>query len=105
MTADNNLYKININEPRWSQETYIGRAKHFFAGMRVFISSLFSLATCMFAHSFESKIFFNFFVVTNPMNILLSGKALDDAREIVLRHRCLLLVIYVTMVIFQLQIL
>ncbi|XP_039262802.2 sideroflexin-1-like [Styela clava] len=46
---------VNLHQPKWPQDTYVGRAKHFFT-------------------------------VTNPMNLLLSGQALDEAKEIVLRH-------------------
>jgi len=48
--------RINIDEPRWDQSTYWGRAKHFF-------------------------------VTTNPLNLLCSGKELDDAKDIVTRYR------------------
>ena len=47
---------INLDEPRYDQSTYTGRAKHFF-------------------------------VTTNPLNILASNKALDEAKSIVENYR------------------
>ncbi|CAM4606028.1 unnamed protein product [Caretta caretta] len=47
---------INIQEPRWDQSTFQGRAKHFF-------------------------------MVTDPRNLLLSGKMLEDARRVVENYR------------------
>ncbi|XP_077864480.1 sideroflexin-1-like [Saccoglossus kowalevskii] len=44
--------KANLDEPKWDQNTYQGRAKHFFT-------------------------------VTNPLNVLLSGKQLDEAKTLV----------------------
>jgi len=48
--------RINIEEPRYDQSTYSGRAKHFF-------------------------------ITTNPLNLFASGKALDDAKNVVERYR------------------
>uniref|UniRef100_A0A2C9JPQ3 Sidoreflexin n=1 Tax=Biomphalaria glabrata TaxID=6526 RepID=A0A2C9JPQ3_BIOGL len=48
--------KVNIEEPRYDQSTYSGRAKHFF-------------------------------ITTNPLNLFVSGQALDDAKDIVERYR------------------
>ncbi|CAL1527293.1 unnamed protein product [Lymnaea stagnalis] len=48
--------KINIDEPRYDQSTYGGRARHFF-------------------------------ITTNPLNLFASGKALDDAKNLVERYR------------------
>jgi tricarboxylate carrier len=47
---------VNIDEPRFDQSTYGGRAKHFF-------------------------------ITTNPLNLFVSGQALDDAKDIVERYR------------------
>lgn len=47
---------VNIEEPRYDQSTYAGRAKHFF-------------------------------ITTNPLNLFVSGQALDDAKDIVERYR------------------
>lgn len=47
---------INIDEPRWDQSTYSGRAKHFF-------------------------------ITTNPLNLLISGTELDNAKDLVQRYR------------------
>ncbi|KAF7264124.1 sideroflexin-1-3 [Rhynchophorus ferrugineus] len=49
--------KINLDEPRYDQETYVGRAKHFF-------------------------------LTTNPLNVLVSGKQLDEARLLVQSYKC-----------------
>ena len=46
----------NLNEPKWDQTTYGGRARHFFA-------------------------------VTNPLNLLLSGKKLEEARRLVMLYK------------------
>lgn len=48
--------RVNIDEPRWDQSTYWGRARHFFT-------------------------------VTNPANLLCTGRELNEARDIVLRYR------------------
>lgn len=48
--------KINIDEPRYDQETYVGRAKHFF-------------------------------LTTNPLNLLVSSKTLEEARCLVAKYR------------------
>jgi len=48
--------KIDLTKPKWNQNTYFGRAKHFFT-------------------------------VTNPKNLLLSSKDLEDAKQIVLQHK------------------
>lgn len=48
--------KINIDEPRYDQETYVGRAKHFF-------------------------------LTTNPLNLLVSSKRLEEARCLVVKYR------------------
>ncbi|PIK51351.1 putative sideroflexin-1 [Apostichopus japonicus] len=48
--------RVNLNEPKWDQSTYVGRAKHFFT-------------------------------VTNPMNLLLSSKDLDEAKQIVTTYK------------------
>jgi Tricarboxylate carrier. len=48
--------KENINEPRWDQNTYWGRAKHFFS-------------------------------ITNPLNVLATGKELEKAKKIVQTYR------------------
>ncbi|KAH9492116.1 Sideroflexin-1 [Bulinus truncatus] len=50
------LLRVNIDEPRYDQSTYSGRAKHFF-------------------------------ITTNPLNLFVSGKALDEAKDIVERYR------------------
>ncbi|ETE73193.1 Sideroflexin-3, partial [Ophiophagus hannah] len=55
MSAELSLL-ININEPRWDQSTFMGRAKHFFT-------------------------------VTDPRNLLLSSKALEDARRVIQNYR------------------
>ncbi|KAM6443454.1 sideroflexin-3 isoform 4-T5 [Liasis olivaceus] len=55
MSAELSLL-ININEPRWDQNTFMGRAKHFFT-------------------------------VTDPRNLLLSSKALEDARRVIQDYR------------------
>ncbi|KAK9400923.1 sideroflexin-3 [Crotalus adamanteus] len=55
MSAELSLL-ININEPRWDQGTFMGRAKHFFT-------------------------------VTDPRNLLLSSKALEDARRVIQDYR------------------
>ncbi|GFO36857.1 sideroflexin [Plakobranchus ocellatus] len=47
---------VNIEEPRYDQSTYSGRAKHFF-------------------------------ITTNPLNLFVSGKALDEAKDVVERYR------------------
>uniref|UniRef100_A0A8I6AC71 Sideroflexin-3 n=1 Tax=Rattus norvegicus TaxID=10116 RepID=A0A8I6AC71_RAT len=47
---------INIQEPRWDQSTFLGRARHFFT-------------------------------VTDPRNLLLSGKQLEASRNIVQNYR------------------
>uniref|UniRef100_A0A0B6Y013 Uncharacterized protein n=1 Tax=Arion vulgaris TaxID=1028688 RepID=A0A0B6Y013_9EUPU len=47
---------VNIDEPRYDQSTYTGRAKHFF-------------------------------ITTNPLNVFASGRALDEAKDIVERYR------------------
>ena len=47
---------INIDEPRYDQNTYIGRAKHFF-------------------------------ITTNPLNILVSNKELENAKDVVESYR------------------
>ncbi|CAG5118338.1 unnamed protein product [Candidula unifasciata] len=47
---------VNIDEPRYDQSTYTGRAKHFF-------------------------------ITTNPLNLFVSGQALDEAKDIVERYR------------------
>lgn len=49
--------KINIDEPRYDQETYTGRAKHFF-------------------------------LTTNPLNLFVSNKKLEDARCLVQKYKC-----------------
>ncbi|KAJ8977015.1 hypothetical protein NQ317_018739 [Molorchus minor] len=48
--------RINIDEPRYDQETYFGRAAHFFQ-------------------------------ITNPLNLFVSNKTLEDAKCIVTRYR------------------
>ncbi|XP_066999013.2 sideroflexin-3 [Anabrus simplex] len=48
--------KINIDEPRWDQSTYWGRARYYFT-------------------------------TTNPLNLLVSDKRLDEAKEIVTKYR------------------
>lgn len=48
--------RLNLNEPKWDQSTYVGRAKHFFT-------------------------------VTNPLNLLLSSKDLDEAKRIVTTYK------------------
>ncbi|KAF2884511.1 hypothetical protein ILUMI_21656 [Ignelater luminosus] len=55
--SSESLLNININEPRYDQETYVGRAKHFLK-------------------------------VTNPLNVLASTSALENAKCIVTKHRC-----------------
>ena len=50
------ISKIDINKPRWDQNTYIGRAKYYFT-------------------------------VTNPMNLFVTNKQLEDAKAIVEKHR------------------
>ncbi|RUS70010.1 hypothetical protein EGW08_022227, partial [Elysia chlorotica] len=47
---------VNIEEPRYDQSTYSGRAKHFF-------------------------------ITTNPLNLFVSGKTLDEAKDVVERYR------------------
>ncbi|XP_071091213.1 sideroflexin-1-like [Haliotis cracherodii] len=47
--------RINLDEPRYDQGSYSGRAKHFF-------------------------------ITTNPLNLFVSGRQLDDAKEVV--DRC-----------------
>lgn len=49
--------RINLDEPRYDQETYIGRAKHFF-------------------------------LTTNPLNLFVSSKRLEEARCLVMKYRC-----------------
>ncbi|RZC34904.1 sideroflexin-3 [Asbolus verrucosus] len=51
------LPKINLDEPRYDQETYVGRAKHFFE-------------------------------TTNPLNLFVSSRKLEEARCLVLKYRC-----------------
>lgn len=47
---------INIDEPRYDQETYSGRAKHFFQ-------------------------------ITNPLNLFVSDRRLEEARCLVTKYR------------------
>jgi len=47
--------KIDLSKPKWDQNTYLGRAKHFL-------------------------------FVTNPLNLLLTSKDLDNAKELVEQH-------------------
>ncbi|XP_053407857.1 sideroflexin-1-like [Mercenaria mercenaria] len=47
---------INLDEPRYDQSTFMGRAKHFF-------------------------------ITTNPLNVLATGKQLDEAKDIVERYK------------------
>lgn len=54
--SSESLLDINISEPRYDQETYVGRAKHFLK-------------------------------VTNPLNVLASSSALENAKCIVTKHR------------------
>lgn len=49
--------RINIDEPRYDQETYVGRAKHFI-------------------------------LTTNPLNLFVSSKRLEEARCLVTKYRC-----------------
>jgi hypothetical protein len=51
-----NSKTINIDEPRFDQNTYVGRAKHFF-------------------------------ITTNPLNVLVSNKDLDNAKNVVEAYR------------------
>lgn len=48
--------RIDLDKPRWQQDTYLGRAKHFFS-------------------------------VTDPRNVVLSGKQLDGAKELLKLYR------------------
>lgn len=48
--------RINLDEPRYDQSTFSGRAKHFF-------------------------------ITTNPLNILVSNKQLEEAKDIVEKYR------------------
>lgn len=48
--------RINLDEPRYDQSTFSGRAKHFF-------------------------------ITTNPLNLLATGRKLDHAKSIVERYR------------------
>ncbi|XP_005092175.1 sideroflexin-1 [Aplysia californica] len=50
------VLKVNIEEPRYDQSSYAGRAKHFF-------------------------------ITTNPLNLFVSGQALDEAKDIVEKYR------------------
>nr|CAB3266021.1 sideroflexin-1-like [Phallusia mammillata] len=50
------LKEIDLSKPKWSQDTYGGRARHFFK-------------------------------VTNPLNVLLSSKDLENAKTLVLKSR------------------
>ena len=50
------IARPNLNSARWTQDTYNGRAKHFFA-------------------------------ITNPLNLLLSGKQLDEAKRLVVLYK------------------
>jgi len=51
-----NSKTINIDEPRYDQNTYVGRAKHFF-------------------------------ITTNPLNVLVSNKDLDNAKNVIESYR------------------
>lgn len=53
--TSNDSGTIDLGKPRWPQDTYIGRAKHFFT-------------------------------VTNPLNLLLSSKDLNEAKALVERY-------------------
>ena len=48
--------RIDLDKPRWLQDSYLGRAKHFFS-------------------------------VTDPRNVLLSGRQLDGAKELLNLYR------------------
>ena len=48
--------RINIDEPRYDQSTFIGRAKHFF-------------------------------ITTNPLNLFTTPQQLEEAKNIVEKHR------------------
>ena len=50
------LSKVNLDQPKFDQKTFVGRAKHFF-------------------------------LLTNPLNLLTSGKRLEQARRIVQNHK------------------
>jgi len=50
------MSRINLDEPRWDQSTYLGRARHFFT-------------------------------TTNPLNLLCTSAKLEEARDIVTKHR------------------
>ncbi|XP_019871709.1 sideroflexin-1-3 isoform X2 [Aethina tumida] len=49
--------EIDIDKPRYDQDTYLGRAKHFF-------------------------------LITNPLNLFVSAKKLEEAKCIVEKYRC-----------------
>ncbi|CAH2008347.1 unnamed protein product [Acanthoscelides obtectus] len=50
--------KINLDEPRYDQDTYIGRARHFFE-------------------------------ITNPLNLFVSYRQLEEARCLVTKYNLL----------------
>ena len=58
--------RINIDEPRYDQSTFIGRAKHFF-------------------------------ITTNPLNLFTTPQQLEEAKNIVEKHRFCITFFFLTL--------